>query len=96
MSGAADLSERRRDRQRELLAAKDRWTPREALEAVLADIDAGDLDADGLVIFTIRGAAPDGVRVGRYVGAVGANRTVSGLELVGACFKALTDWSRGD
>lgn len=96
MNAVADLAERRRQRQRELLDAKDRWTSREALEACLADIDAGDLDPDAVVIFTLNQASPKGVRVSRYVGALNERRQVCGLALIGACFKAITDWSRGD
>jgi hypothetical protein len=96
MNDVANLSERRRVRMRELLDRKSRWTAREALEAALADIDSGDLNPDAVVIFTLNDEGGQGMRVGRYVGALNDKRQVFGLELIGACFKALTDWSRGD
>jgi hypothetical protein len=96
VNGVADLTERRRQRQRELLDAKDRWTPREALEALMADIDAGDADPDAVVILVLNQPTENGVRVGRFVGSLNARRQVFGLELIGACYKALTDWARGD
>lgn len=96
MSGVADLTERRRQRQRELLDTKDRWTAREALEALMADIDSGDQSPEAVVIFTLNDEGPRGMRVGRYVGSLNEKRQVFGLELVGACYKALTDWARGD
>jgi hypothetical protein len=91
-----NLTERRRARQRELLEAKSRWTPREALEAALADIDAGDLDPDAICVIYLCPMSKQGQRVGRYVGAQTERRQVFGLELIGACYKALTDWARGD
>lgn len=92
----ASLDEARARRRRELLYSRDRWTGREALEAAIADIDAGELDPDAIcVIYACRG--PSGsTKVGRYVGAVSERGVREGLWIIGAVSKALTDWMRGD
>lgn len=96
MSGVADLTERRRQRQRELLDGKPRWTGREALEAALADIDSGDLDADMIVVVYASSVGAEGdVKVGRYVGSMSPRGKRDGLWCLGAMTKCITDWARG-
>jgi hypothetical protein len=69
----------------------DRWTPKQALEAALLDIELGELNAEAVVIFygepdqTIE----DESVVGRYVGSNGCKGRKDGLWVRGMASRAL-------
>ena len=92
----ADLGQAIAARERKALDAKDRWTPREALAAALADIDAGELKPEAIcVVYAVEADGGLASRVGRYVGSVGVTGKKESFWVIGMVQRAISDWLGG-
>jgi hypothetical protein len=92
-----ELAERRRQKQlaerRELLKRADRWTPREALEAALLDMDLGevkDVEAITVVMAThVKDGDESCTTTNTYVGTNGATGPKETFWIIGNMMKAI-------
>jgi len=92
-----ELAERRRKRQlserQRLLEESPRWTPREALEAVLIDMDLGELtDVEAITVVVSRTEIDDGEKcsvVQNYTGSNGVDGPKQTFWIVGMLNRAI-------
>lgn len=92
-----ELSRARLKRQREQMRNLDRWTPRQALEAVLADLDLGDVDPETItvVVSYSEGEGEDRCSyIEQYCGTDGTTGPKDTFWIIGLLTKAIQMWLR--
>lgn len=98
-----ELTKKRLERQRELAEAKARWTPKEALENALLDIELGNMpNVEAVVVIAAvrhEEACPAGgthsyTKIHHYIGSDGHTGQKEIFWIFGLVQRWLIDWDR--
>lgn len=89
-----ELAKARLKRQREVLDKAERWTPRDAIDAVIADMELGELQRVECVTVVISYETEEGgaSHITRYTGSNGQGGPKQTFWVMGMIAQCLHDW----